>query len=346
MKKAESKKKRTTKTLNRRTFVKFVPALGVAAIATPQLNIGSVLAQTPTPTPSPSPSPTPAPLRVNKDMLRQAEKLIGIELTDAQEAMALQNVSTNLDRYETLRKIDVPLDTEPATLFHPALPGRKFNKPAKFKLSKPEVIKFTSTDELAFASLTQLAELVRTRRVSSTELTRMYLARLKKYGPKLNCVVTLTEDLALAQAASADKEIKAGKYRGPLHGIPWGAKDLFATKGIRTTWGAEPYRDQMIDYDATLIKRLNDAGSVLVAKLSMGALAQGGRWFAGMTRNPWQVDEDRIGSSGSSAGPASATAAGLVGFSIGTETLGSIISPSDLWSRESLRRDGTQLDHG
>ena len=156
----------------------------------------------------------------------------------------------------------------------------------------------------------------------------MYIARLKKYGPKLNCVVTLTEDLAMSQAAAAEREIKAGKYRGPLHGIPWGGKDLFATKGIRTTWGAEPFRDQMIDYDATVIERLQNAGAVLVAKLSMGALAQGGRWFAGMTRNPWQVEEDRIGSSGSSAGPASATAAGLVGFSIGTETLGSIISPS------------------
>ncbi len=156
----------------------------------------------------------------------------------------------------------------------------------------------------------------------------MYLARLKKYGPKLNCVVTLTEELALAQAATAESEIKRGKYRGPLHGIPWGAKDLFATKGIPTTWGAEPYRNQMIDYDATVIERLREAGAVLVAKLSMGALAQGGRWFAGMTRNPWQVEEDRIGSSGSSAGPGAATAAGLVGFSIGTETLGSIISPS------------------
>jgi Asp-tRNA(Asn)/Glu-tRNA(Gln) amidotransferase A subunit family amidase len=156
----------------------------------------------------------------------------------------------------------------------------------------------------------------------------MYLARLKKYGPKLNCVVTLTEDLALTQAADAEREIKAGKYRGLLHGIPWGAKDLFATKGIRTTWGAEPYRDQVIVYDSTVVERLRDAGAVLVAKLSMGALAQGGRWFAGMTRNPWQVEEDKTGSSGSSAGPASATAAGLVGFSVGTETLGSIISPS------------------
>jgi len=359
----ESKKKRNkkslagsaTKRLNRRTFVKLVPALGAAAIATPHLNIAAALAQGPSPTPSPtampSPAPTPAPLRVTKDMLRQAEKLIGIELTDAQEAMALQNVSTNLDRYETLRKIDIPLDTEPATLFHPSLPGKKFTagspagqprrdgnvKPAKLKLARVETPKFGSIEDLAFATLAQLAELIRTRRVSPVELTKMYLARLKKYGPKLNCVVTLTEDIALTQAAEAEREIKAGKYRGPLHGIPWGAKDLFATKGIRTTWGAEPYRDQVIDYDATVVERLRAAGAVLVAKLSMGALAQGGRWFAGMTRNPWQVEEDKTGSSGSSAGPASATAAGLVGFSIGTETLGSIISPSSRCGVAGLR---------
>src|SRR5882672_7450464 len=350
MKKSESKKKldkkplATTETtgLNRRTFVKLVPALGAAALATPHLNIASALAQVPSPSPSPaplpSPSPTPAPLRVTKDMLRQAEKLIGIELTDAQEAMALQNVSSNLDRYEALRKIDVPLDTEPATLFHPALPGRKFNTTAtKFKLSKTEPAKFSSLEDLAFAPLTQLAELLRTRKVSPVDLTKMYLGRLKKFGPKLNCVVTLTEDLAMSQASDAEREIKAGKYRGPLHGIPWGAKDLFATKGIKTTWGAEPFRDQVIDYDSTVVERLRAAGAVLVAKLSMGALAQGGRWFGGMTRNPWQVEEDKIGSSGSSAGPASATAAGLVGFSIGTETLGSIISPSSRCGVAGLR---------
>jgi Asp-tRNA(Asn)/Glu-tRNA(Gln) amidotransferase A subunit family amidase len=327
-----------SKNLNRRNFVKLVPALGVAAVVAPHLNLASALAQTPTPLATPSPSPSPAPLRVTKDMLHQAEKLIGIEFTDAEEAMALQNVSTSLDRYEALRKIDIPLDTEPATVFHPALPGKKFNsKQEKFKLSKSSVPAFSSLDELAFAPLTQLAELVRTRNVSPVELTKMYLARLKKYGPKLNCVVTLTEELALAQATDAEREIKGGKYRGPLHGIPWGAKDLFATKGIRTTWGAEPFRDQVIDYDATVVERLRDAGAVLVAKLSMGALAQGGRWFAGMTRNPWQVDEDKVGSSGSSAGPASATAAGLVGFSIGTETLGSIISPSSRCGVAGLR---------
>ena len=162
----------------------------------------------------------------------------------------------------------------------------------------------------------------------------MYLDRLKKYGPKLNCVVTLTEELALAQAAQADKEIRAGKYRGPLHGIPWGGKDLFATKGILTTWGAGPFQNQVLDYDATIVERLRDAGAVLVAKLSMGALAQGDRWFRGQTKTPWNTEN---GSSGSSAGPGSATAAGLVGFSIGTETRGSIISPSAVNGVTGLR---------
>ncbi|HLN99086.1 MAG TPA: amidase [Pyrinomonadaceae bacterium] len=344
MKKTESKKKRISttqpRTVNRRAFVKLVPALGAAALATPHLSVTAARAQTPSPAPNatPSPSPTPAPLRVTKDMLRQTEKLIGIEFTDAEEAMALQNVSTNLDRYEALRKVDIPLDTEPATLFHPALPGKKFNaQAARFKLSKAVTPTFSSIEDLAFAPLTQLAELVRTRKVSPVELTKMYLGRLKKFGPKLNCVVTLTEELALSQAGQAEREIRAGKYRGALHGIPWGAKDLFATKGILTTWGAEPYREQVIDYDATVVERLREAGAVLVAKLSMGALAQGGRWFGGMTRNPWQIEEDKIGSSGSSAGPAAATAAGLVGFSIGTETLGSIISPSSRCGVVGLR---------
>jgi Asp-tRNA(Asn)/Glu-tRNA(Gln) amidotransferase A subunit family amidase len=324
--------------LNRRSFVKLIPALGAAAIANPQLQVISALAQTPSPTPLASPSPSPTPLRVTKDMLRGAEQLFGIELTDAQKQMALQNVNSNLERYETLRKISVPLDTEPATLFRPALPGKRFNvKAVTFKLSKIDRLNFNNIEDLAFATVPQLADLLRNRRISSNDLTRMYLARLKRYGPKLNCVVTLTEELALAQAAEADREIKQGKYRGPLHGIPWGAKDLFATKGIRTTWGAEPFREQVIDYDATVVTRLQNAGAVLVAKLSMGALAQGGRWFKGMTRNPWEVEEERIGSSGSSAGPASATAAGLVGFSIGTETLGSIVSPSSRCGVVGLR---------
>ncbi len=334
MKKKEDRKPKTNRRnqgLDRRTFVKMLPALGVGGLAAARIDIAlAEVAQ--------QPQAAQPSQRVNKEMLHAAEQLIGIELNDAQETMALRGVNQALAGYETLRKIEVPLDTEPATAFHPALPGKKFDwKPIKFRLTRQEIPKYGSLEEVAFFTATQLAELVRTRQVTSTDLTRMYLGRLKRYGPKLLCVVTLTEELALKQAAEADREIKAGKYRGPLHGIPCGVKDLFATKGIKTTWGAEPYRDQMIDYDSTVVERLRDAGAVLVAKLSMGALAQGGRWFAGVTRNPWQVDENLIGSSGSSAGPASATSAGLVGFSIGTETLGSIVSPASRCGCPGLR---------
>ena len=330
--------KKTDTNVERRNFVKALPALGIAGVAAAKIPFDA-LAQTPTPTPVPSPSPSPTPTpRITKEMMHQAEKLFGIELTDAQEAMALGGVNRNLDAYETIRKVDVPLDTEPAIAFHPSRARKELYVPrTKFRFGKVAAPQFKTIEDLAFATVPQLAELIRTRRVSSTELTKMYLARLKRYGPKLFCVVTLTEELALKQAAAADAEIKRGKYRGPLHGIPWGAKDLFATKGIKTTWGAEPYRDQVIDYDATVVERLDEAGAVLVAKLSMGALAQGPRWFAGVTRNPWQPDEAQQGSSGSSAGPASATAAGLVGFSIGTETLGSIVSPSSRCGCTGLR---------
>ena len=321
----------TKRQIDRRSFVKLLPAAGAAGVTAAKLDLSLAAALQ-------QPQASQTTQRVTKEMLHAAEQLIGIELSDAQETTALQGVNQNLNTYESLRKIDVPLDTEPATAFHPALPGKKFDwKPVKFKLTKQQIPKYNSLEEVAFCTVAQLAELVRTRQVSSIDLTKMYLGRLKRFGPKLLCVVTLTEDLALKQAADADREIKAGKYRGPLHGIPCGVKDLFATKGIKTTWGAEPFRDQVIDYDSTVVERLRDAGAVLVAKLSMGALAQGGRWFAGMTRNPWQVEEERQGSSGSSAGPASATAAGLVGFSIGTETLGSIISPSSRCGCVGLR---------
>jgi len=331
------KSKRTN--INSRNFVKVLPAAGAAAIAVSKSPL-KALAQTPSPSPITGPSPSPTPMRITKEMMHNAEKLIGIELTDAQEAMALRNVNGNLDNYEAVRKIDVPLDTEPAIVFHPALPGFHVKRaPAKlkFRFGRNDPAQFKSVEDLAFATVPQLAELIRTKKVSSVELTRMYLNRLKKYGPKLLCVVTLTEDLAMKQAQAADDDLKRGKYRGPLNGIPWGAKDLFATKGIKTTWGAEPYRDQMIEYDATVVERLAEAGAVLVAKLSMGALAQGAKWFGGVTRNPWNPNEDRNGSSGSSAGPASATAAGLVGFSIGTETLGSIVSPSSTCGVTGLR---------
>jgi Asp-tRNA(Asn)/Glu-tRNA(Gln) amidotransferase A subunit family amidase len=325
--------------LDRRSFVKLLPAAGAAGLTVSGMPL-SALAQTPTPTPTPSPSPSPTPLRITRDMMHNAEKVIGLEFTDAQETMALPGVNRSLDSFEVLRKLDIPLDTEPAISFHPALPGFHVKRAAaktKFKFGKNEAAQFKSVEELAFATVPQLAELIRTRKVSSVELTKMYLGRLKRYGPKLLCVVTLTEDLAMKQAQDADNDLKRGKYRGPLHGIPWGAKDLFATKGIKTTWGAEPYRDQVIDYDSTVVERLRAAGAVLVAKLSMGALAQGPKWFGGVTRNPWAPDEGQTGSSGSSAGPASATSAGLVGFSIGTETLGSIISPSSTCGVTGLR---------
>src|SRR6266498_3801513 len=339
MKKPGHKRPSDTKALDRRTFVKLLPAAGAAGLAVSRSPL-KALAQTATPTPTPSPRPSPAPMRITKDMMHDAEKLIGIELTDKQEDMALPGVNRALDNYEVVRKIDVPLDTEPAIVFHPALPGFHIKRAAtrtKFKFGRNEPAQFKSVEDLAFATVPQLAELIRTKKVSSLELTKMYLARLKRYGPKLLCVVTLTEDLAMKQAQDADNDLKRGKYRGPLHGIPWGAKDLLATKGIKTTWGAEPYRDQVINYDATVVERLRDAGAVLVAKLSMGALAQGPKWFGGVTRNPWVPDEDRQGSSGSSAGPASATSAGLVGFSIGTETLGSIVSPSSRCGVTGLR---------
>jgi len=332
--------KNNKSTINRRSFVKLLPAAGAAGLAVSGSPLKTI-AQTPSPTPLPSPQPSPTPpLRITKDMMHNAEKLIGIELTDKQEEMALPGVNRNLDSYEANRKTDVPLSTEPAIVFHPALPGfhiKRASAKTKFRFGKNEPAQFKSLEDLAFATVPQIAELIRTRKVSSVELTKMYLGRLKRFGPKLLCVVTLTEDLALKQAQDADNDLKRGKYRGPLHGIPWGAKDLFATKGIKTTWGAEPYRDQMIDYDATVVERLRDAGAVLIAKLSMGALAQGPKWFGGVTRNPWQPDDTQSGSSGSSAGPASATSAGLVGFSIGTETLGSIVSPSSRCGVTGLR---------
>ena len=295
----------------RRRFLKTLPAAVAAGLAAP---VVARQAQEP---------------RISKETLECAEKIIGIDFSDAEQQQALSGVNGSLATFEQLRSTPIPLDTEPAITFRPYLPGRK-PKPgatpgARIKVATPlPAARRTSLDDLAFLPVTALAALVRKRHVSATELTRLYLDRLKKHGPKLNCVVTLTEELALAQAAQADKDIRAGRYKGPLHGIPWGAKDLFATRGIPTTWGAAPYRHQVFDHDATVVERLRDAGAVLVAKLSLGALAQGDNWFRGQTKNPW----NGRGSSGSSAGPGAATAAGLVGFSLGTETRGSIISPA------------------
>ncbi|MGE5360106.1 MAG: amidase family protein, partial [Bacteroidales bacterium] len=287
------------KRLARRRFLQAVPAAVAAGLAVPALARQAQQA--------------PAN-KFGKDVLKCGEQIAGVTFTDAEEDMMLSGVNRNLSAFEALRKIDIPLDTEPAITFRPYLPGKRPKPGVRQKVlrtaAKPTTVRVTrgSLEDLAFLPVTALSQLVASRRVSSTDLTRLYLDRLKRYGDKLQCVVTLTEDLAMQQAATADKEIRAGKYRGALHGIPWGAKDLFATKGIRTTWGAKPYEHQVIDHDATVVERLREAGAVLVAKLSMGALAMGGVWYGGSTKNPWNVERS---SSGSSAGPASATSAGL-----------------------------------
>jgi Asp-tRNA(Asn)/Glu-tRNA(Gln) amidotransferase A subunit family amidase len=258
--------------------------------------------------------------------LKQSLSQLGLEFTDAQLDMMLPGVKRALASYSALRTLNIPLDTDPCYTFSPVLPGMRFEAgKAEFRPSKATPGTWKDLEDLAFRPVTELSVLLRRRKVTSTELTRLYLDRLKRYSPKLLCVITLTEDLAVEQAKQADAEIRRGKYRGPLHGIPYGAKDLFATKGYKTTWGAEPFQEQTIDADATVITRMREAGAVLLAKLSMGALAQGGLWFGGMTKTPWNIEQT---SSGSSAGSASATAAGLAAFALGTETLGSIISPS------------------
>ena len=272
-------------------------------------------------------------------LLRSAGALAELEFTDAEHQLMRSMVERNGERYTALRNLTIPDDTEPAVAFHAYLPGAPptgvATPHAALSIARADAPAVPEAIEaLAFQPVTALSLLLERREITSTDLTRMYLNRLRRYGDRLNCVITLTEELALAQAAEADREIRAGRYRGPLHGIPWGAKDLLATRGVRTTWGAKPYEFQIIDSDATVVQRLQEAGAVLVAKLSMGALAQGGVWFGRSTRNPWDVSRS---SSGSSAGPASATAAGLVGFSLGTETLGSIISPSAACGVTGLR---------
>ncbi len=264
--------------------------------------------------------------RITTADIAAAEKIIGLRFTPKERRMMRDNLKRNVSHYKELRKVPLPNHIPPALYFNPLLSAINKEKQEKMPLAfKGSDIQMPQNlEDLAFYPLTSLAQLVKSRKLTSTQLTELYLSRLKKYGPALECVVTLTEELALKQARHADQEIAAGHYRGPLHGIPWGAKDLLSTKGTKTTWGAEPYKDQVLDENATVVERLEQAGAVLVAKLSMGALAMGDVWFGGKTKNPWNRKQ---GSSGSSAGSAAATAAGLVGFSIGTETWGSIVSP-------------------
>ncbi|XBH01095.1 amidase [Singulisphaera sp. Ch08] len=275
--------------------------------------------------------------KVSPEMIKQAEWIAGLELTDEEREATARSVQRSLASFKTLREVQVGYDVPPALSFVPA-PGLRASEGVRRNQASPtegHSPKRPDTDEvLAFLPVSELSALIRTRRVSSTELTKLYLDRLKRFDPLLKCVVTLTEELALKQSAKADAELAAGIYRGPLHGIPWGAKDLIAYPGYPTSWGATPFKDRVIDEKATVAARLEEAGAVLVAKLTLGALAQGDRWFGGMTRSPW---DPRRGSSGSSAGSAASVAAGLVGFAIGSETLGSIVSPCKACGASGLR---------
>ena len=267
---------------------------------------------------------------------RSAAKIMGLDLSNSEIDSLVSSLEEFRSSYVANRERKIPNSLSPALMFNPLPPGMiidqeqkpiVFSHPGKVTLPK-------NRDELAFYTVRELAELIRTRQITSVELTKFFIERLKQYDPKLHCVVTLTEDLALQQARRADTELAQGIYRGLLHGIPYGAKDLLTVQGYKTTWGAMPYKDQSFEYDATVIKKLEAAGAVLCAKLTLGALAMGDTWFGGMTRNPWDIES---GSSGSSAGSASAVSAGLLPFAIGTETLGSIVSPSTVCGTTGLR---------
>ena len=266
---------------------------------------------------------------VTIDMIEAAQAIAGLSFDRAEQARILAILNgrrSHVAALDALRDAGLGNDTQPAIVFNPVLPGMTLPREQR-PLTRQELdVSMPATDaELAFLPLTHLATLIERGQVKPTELTKLYLDRLKQHDPTLHCVVSLTEELALRQAQRADEELAAGTYRGPLHGIPWGVKDLLAVRGTKTTWGMSSYRDRVIDTDATVYTRLTEAGAILVAKLSTGALAVTARWFGGLTRNPWNTAQD---AAGSSAGPGAATAAGLVGFSIGTDTGGSIIGPS------------------
>lgn len=265
-----------------------------------------------------------------------AERLIGLSLDQNDRDSLREDLEEQLEAYQTIHDISIGNELPPSIQFNPLPVGFKISETeSSFEIGQataqdlPENI-----DELAFYSVTNLSQLIYNRKISSLDLTKFFIDRLKKYDSKLHCVITLTEQSALEEARLADQELATGKYRGPLHGIPYGAKDLLAKKGYKTTWGAMPYKDQILDEDATVIKKLREAGAVLVAKLTLGALAWGDVWYGEKTRNPWNLEQ---GSSGSSAGSASATAAGLVPFAIGTETWGSIVSPCSRCGITGLR---------
>jgi Asp-tRNA(Asn)/Glu-tRNA(Gln) amidotransferase A subunit family amidase len=363
-------------TLNRRQFIKLVTALGASAALspacsspptstptkmptatpaptatlTPTATLAPTLQQvqdkaathtalpptaTPTPPPSPAPTATPAEGEITVEMIAAAEKIFGIELTARERREIIEGLEEYYEEYQLLRDLEIDDTVVPSMVFNPIPAGMTFSREKKpFRYSDVDVRRPESIEDVAFYSVLQLAKLIRTRQITSTELTAMYVERLKRYNPTLFFAVTITEELALEQAAKADEEIQAGNYRGPLHGIPYGIKDLFSVKGYPTTWGVEPYADRIIDRNASVVEKLEQAGAVLVAKLTTGRLATGEHWFGGYTRNPWMPSS---GAGGSSAGPGSATAAGCVGFSVGTESAGSMISPCDACGVSGLR---------
>jgi Asp-tRNA(Asn)/Glu-tRNA(Gln) amidotransferase A subunit family amidase len=322
--------------LDRRAFLSVCTQLGFASTLLPGA-LYAVAAQ------SQEKTGKPELPRITPEMIDAAAALVGISIAPEQKQAMLAGLNEQRSAYAELRALQMPNSVPPAYVFNPLPPHAAVVPPPPGtdirkarSLSPAPATAGAPRDEsaLAFLSVRELGEMVRTKNISSVALTEMYLRRLKRFDPVLHCVITLTEERAMKQAHEADAEIASGKYRGPLHGIPWGAKDLLAVAGYRTTWGAGGYEQQRFDYDAEVVKRLDAAGAILIAKLTMGALAMGDKWFGGQTRNPWNTQQ---GSSGSSAGSASATAAGLVAFAIGTETLGSISSPSTRCGTTGLR---------
>ncbi|MEO1150754.1 MAG: amidase [Pseudomonadota bacterium] len=288
--------------------------------------------------PGAQPAPSPAPLdpAITPQTLAEAEKLQGLQYTPSERQMMLEGLEQNLDSLARLRAIKMPNELAPATVFDPRVPGRRYRSQKNRLTLLPEVMPALPDNEadIAFASVKTQGQWLRAGQLTARRLTEIYLARIEALAPSLECFITVTPDLALAQADRADADFAAGKDRGPVHGIPYALKDLADVEGGPTTWGATPYKDRIADKDAGIVTRLKRGRAVLLCKTTCGALAYGDVWFDGKTRNPWNTDE---GSSGSSAGSASATAAGLCGFSIGTETLGSIVSPSERCGTTGLR---------
>ena len=312
----------TTLARDRRSFLAYFSSLGLSSTLLPGVLWAKVEEE--------------KPARISKEMLKAAASVAGVHFTEQQFDSMLKGVNENLGKYKEIQKVELDNSVAPPLYFNPIVPGMKIERAKRaFRMSEaPKVSRPNNLEDVAFWPATHLAELIRTKEVSSVELTEMYLGRLKRYNPKLLCVVTLAEELGMQQAREADREIASAHYRGPLHGIPYGIKDLAAARGYPTTWGAAPFKNRVIDRDATVVSRLRDAGAVLVAKLATGELALDDVWFGGQTKNPWDLS---MGSQGSSAGPAAATAAGLVGFSIGTETGGSIVEPSGICGVTGLR---------